>query len=171
MGEQAHTFDKWRERRPGEVCGGEAESIHAAHIAAERPGITSLARERLRLPDDWQAVIWTREGEHPDYWGMSVEGGVCPPKTRGKYKGAPNWRAATLKRKFSATDAEVKAHIAKWERRTGKCEQCVGTGWRSFGWGCEVGHRYVPCTRCGWTGSFSEVLARAAIQRATGGES
>lgn len=155
----AYDRDRWTERQPGEIRGDEAADVHARQRAIERPDIESLARQRLKLPPEWRAVIWSREGDYPDCWGMSVEGGVCPPKTRGKYKGSPNWKAATLKRKFVATDAEVAAHVKQWERRTGNCERCLGTGWRSFGWGCEIGHRYVPCKRCAATGKATTASA------------
>lgn len=152
------------DRRPGELRGEEASEIEARHRAVEGPGMASLARERFGLPDDWKVMIWQVEGDYPNSWGQTVEGGVCPPKLTGKHKGSPNWSKATMKRKLTVSDAELEAHIAAWEARTGLHAPCKGTGMRWIGWGVETGARYAPCKKCEGLG------VNPAIAKATAGE-
>lgn len=129
------------------------DEIKAAMDAVTRtPTLEQMAREAMDLPPEWNWFRMQCEGQHPDYWGMTIEGGVAPPKTRGKNAGKPNWRKATLVRKFTATDAQRKAWLRTWEADTGKCHECWGTGWRWAGWNYETGNRYERCRHCDATG-------------------
>lgn len=118
------------------------------------------ARELLGVPREWRWSVMKREGKHPDYWGVTLEGGVYPPKTRGKYKGQPNFRAGTHLRKITITDAMHHAWLREWEASEGKCSTCWGTGARWAGWSAVDGDRYEPCKRCNETGL--PPLAKAA---------
>lgn len=137
----------------------DARSQHAAPPRSlnseplKRPPTTEQqAREALGMPPEWMVMTWAREGKFPDYWGLSVEGGVAPPKLSGKHKGKPNWAKATMIRKVIFADAQVDAWLEQWERDEGLCHRCEGTGHAWAGWNCETGNRYAPCRRCHATG-------------------
>jgi hypothetical protein len=49
-------------------------------------------------------------------------------------------------------DDDLKAEVSRFEKETGRCAKCNGTGQQWQGWNHERGNRYEPCTRCGATG-------------------
>lgn len=129
--------------------GAEGDWVRAAHDANPAPGIESLVRRRFNLPAEWQGIIFKRLGYTPENQGgvgLQVEGGVCPPKARGRYKGSPNWSKATNKITFSASWADLEQHTREWEAETGLCAKCRNTGWKWAGWNHERGTRYTRCS-------------------------
>lgn len=110
------------------------------------------AKELLGAPREWQWSMMRREGDWPNCWGVTIEGGVCPPKTRGPNKGRPNWRKATHKRVITLTDEMHRAWLRAWEAAERKCWVCWGTGERWTSWSVATGDSYEPCKRCGASG-------------------
>jgi RecJ-like exonuclease len=70
---------------------------------------------------------------------------VTPLVSKGPNKGRPNWRKMdqATERVVIITVAEHEAWKLEWERKTGNCAECVGTGitaWERL------------CRRCGGSG-------------------
>lgn len=113
------------------------------------------ARERYRLPDEWQWYRLERLGAHPDYIGTLITGAVCAAVfTRGARKGTPNWsrRDRTTEASIPILDADHKEWLLAWEVKTGQCHRCEGAGEEWGGWNKEKGNWSVPCRRCDATG-------------------
>ncbi len=83
-----------------------------------------------------------------------IVGAVAPPKTRGKYKGQPNWRKMdkTTRRTVYITPVQNDVWCKLWEEKTGKCRECTGSGETFSGWSVRDGTRTRVCSRCGGNG-------------------
>jgi hypothetical protein len=129
---------------------------------------TEHARELVAMPPEWDAYEWEaigRERASDEAKLIRVTGAVAPLKTRGKYKGYPNWEKldrGTVKTAYF-TPAEHEAWMLEWERKTGKCSDCMGRGERSVGWSAAEGTRYKPCGKCGATGKTANVTQQSPI--------
>lgn len=100
--------------------------------------------------DGWVGVNWRRaEG------GSVVQGYVCDGVyLRGPKKGKPRMdrKIAGTERTVILTDAEMEAHAEKYERDTGKCYRCKGTGQIQTGFSVANGSSMAECGCCGATG-------------------
>ena len=118
--------------------------------------MNECARERAGMPVGWR---WFRFESRPPEGPAQIlilTGCMEPqPITRGKYKGTPNWkkRDRTTERTVYITPAERDEWLLKWERKTGKCSDCSGTGVRWCGWSGKHGAKYEPCKKCEATGN------------------
>lgn len=77
-------------------------------------------RERLGLPD-WKTRRWELlGGDNPSNQVSRLDGGVYPPKTRGKNQGEPNWRRpqAGTAQTIYITPMEHSEWLKGWEART-----------------------------------------------------
>lgn len=133
-----------------------------AAVEARRPGYEQIAREMLGMPPEWQVMRWEAKGKHPNYYGVLVTGAIPGVLTRGPRKGKPNWRKRTMEASVTIMDAVEKAWIAAWERDTGHCHECFGSGLRFSSWSASEGHTYVPCKRCNATG-LATLQSEAAL--------
>jgi hypothetical protein len=100
----------------------------------------------------WAPYLW--EAADGANRAIIITGAVAPLLTRGKNKGQPNWRTMdrdTVSR-VVLSESERHEYCAAWERETGKCSECVGTGEVSNGWSREHGARYKTCPKCNGTG-------------------
>ena len=124
--------------------------------------LTEHARELVAMPPEWDAYEWEvigRESASTEAKLYRVVGAVAQLKTRGKYKGHPNWDKLdrdTVKTAYF-TPAEHEAWVLEWERKTGLCAECTGSGQRSVGWSAAGGKRYKPCSKCEATGKTANV--------------
>lgn len=50
------------------------------------------------------------------------------------------------------TGRDIDDARAAWEKETGKCYQCAGTGQEACGCNVKTGHRFRQCRECGGTG-------------------
>lgn len=113
------------------------------------------AREKAAMPDTWAIHTWECFPKSTDktlYY--QVTGIIAPLKTKGKNKGAPNWRAGdkTTERTVILTVAEHEAWIAGWELKTGLCSNCLGEGQTLKSWTIANGPEYRQCVECQGTG-------------------
>jgi hypothetical protein len=124
---------------------------------------TEHARELMAMPPEWDAYEWEaigRERASDEAKLIRVAGAVAPLKTRGKYKGYPNWDKldkGTIRTAYFTPD-EHEAWLAQWETKTGKCANCMGSGEQFAGWSAEGGTRHKPCKKCGATGKPANVI-------------
>lgn len=118
---------------------------------------TEHARELLGMPPEWDSYHLEAIGHTPDDSAtklIRVTGAVAPMKTRGKYKGLPNWdkRDPATDKTAYFTPEEHDRWVQEWEKKTGKCSDCTGSGKRYAGWSVAEGTTYKPCKTCGETG-------------------
>ena len=109
------------------------------------------ARESAGMPEAW--VAWKYEAirdEKNECIAIKVTGAVCPTIQRGKRKGSPNFGKAD-----GATNRVVTLGMSShnqwcddWEKRTGKCQECLGDGQVFKSWDRVNGVQYKPCQRC-----------------------
>ncbi len=124
-----------------------APEVVAEQLPAGPPNFRLiLARQHLQAGEDW---LWCRmeyidEGQ---FAGTLIEGGV----PRIGADGNARWLGVPLDKVFVRED-EVRAAEMAYERETGNCFHCAGSGTRNAGWHHERGHEYRDCARCGATG-------------------
>jgi hypothetical protein len=85
-----------------------------------------------------------------------IQGAVCDAVfTRGPRQGSPNWskRDPSTEREIALTGLQIRQFEMQWERKSGKCSVCLGTGKRWCGWSVDNGNRFRPCDRCNETGA------------------
>ena len=115
--------------------------------------MTEHARELLKAPPEWDVYKWEAIGGSRDTPTklLRLDGAVAPAKTRGKYKGRPDWKAADKATERTAyfTPQEHAEWRKGWELRTGKCSECVGIGEVFQSWHFERGTTYRTCACCG----------------------
>ena len=109
------------------------------------------------MPPEWGAYELEAIGSTADNNKAKlfrVTGAVAPLKTRGKYKGLPNWekRDMTTVKTAYFTPEEHDRWVLEWEKKTGKCSDCTGSGKQFAEWSVTEGMRYKPCNKCGGTG-------------------
>lgn len=115
------------------------------------------AREKGKLPPDWEFYKWRSMPESRQYLEPclyhEITGAVAPIKTKGKNKGRRDWDKMdkATKRVIVITPEEHETWLQEWERKTGKCNRCVGEGQtvKSFGVG---GTTYRECATCKGSG-------------------
>lgn len=127
--------------------------------------LTEHAKELLGMPPEWDAYEFEAIGRTADNREaklIRVAGAVAPPKTRGKYKGLPNWdkRDPATEKTAYFTPAEHEEWTRQWEQKNGKCAECLGRGEKIAGWSAASGTRYKPCEKCGSTGKAPNVELR-----------
>lgn len=92
----------------------------------------------------WSKIEYIGEGEGA---GALIEGGVPNLDHEGKRR----WTGVVLDRVF-VSEAQVAAEALAWERSTGKCLACGGSGQENTGWCHKDGEKYRTCTRCNGDG-------------------
>ena len=115
------------------------------------------AREKAGVPE-WQAYFFACMPPTRNHLYFEVRGGVYPPVASGPRKGKPNWKkpVAGTERTLYIPVAEHDAWVAEWERTTGNCSECVGTGERIASVSKAEGQKMRPCRACGGTGKVSQ---------------
>lgn len=109
-----------------------------------------IARRKLGVSDAWRWWEIRRIGMTND---ALLIGAVPAGFTKA---GRPKWPSRANSQEVVITDAEMTAEKEAWERATGKCHNCYGTGQESAGWSLAEGPRYRDCPRCGTTGHASQ---------------
>lgn len=111
------------------------------------------AREKANMPDEWRAYYWEclPHGKPSEYYQFT--GAVVPIHVGGPLNGLPNWtrKDAATWRTVEFTAEEHKAFCADWEKRTGKCNECMGKGETIASSGVS-GTKYRECHRCKGSG-------------------
>ena len=107
-----------------------------------------VARKKLNQPQEWQMCGWERIG---DSYDLLVEGGIPRLLKSGPRKGMRTWRDSKIN-KVCVTEAEEIQEKLNYEKETGKCCKCSGSGSMWYEWNHIDGNKYKPCNRCGATG-------------------
>ena len=89
---------------------------------------------------------------HPDSVQCIIEGSIPRLLKSGPNKGRKTHRDNTEYKRVLVTNAEVYEERVRFERETGYCSECFGSGLQQHGWDRETGRRYKGCSRCGATG-------------------
>jgi hypothetical protein len=84
---------------------------------------------------------------------VELEGGECPLKTRGKNKGCPDFSKLQFRTTFTVTAVEVSQWEAEYERETGNCKKCCGSGKAAASYSVVSGMTYRDCCRCQGSGA------------------
>lgn len=113
------------------------------------------ARQLVNMPADWEVYDFEAIGGTPAKL-IRVTGAIAPFKTRGKGKGQRNWkkRDKSTERTAYFTPEEHRLFLECWEKTTGKCSACIGTGEVFARWSVDNGTEYKPCSKCGATGTL-----------------
>lgn len=115
---------------------------------------TEWLKERYNLPEDW---VWhSFESIGTDYSHTIFKGGVYRHAIqRGKYKGRTDYKRPDPGTEMALVmeDAVFMAWLPVWEKRTGKCSVCHGSGQKWTGWSAAEGNHYIDCPRCDATGN------------------
>lgn len=84
-----------------------------------------------------------------------VTGAVCTALFKsGPRKGQTKWakRDRSTQREIVVTREQIRERRAQWQRDSGKCVDCYGTGAAIAGWSVDEGTFTRPCGRCKATG-------------------
>ena len=113
------------------------------------------AREKAGMPESWCMYRWEcfpKTADKTLYY--QVTGIVAPLKTKGKNKGRRNWRAGdkSTERVVILPVSDHEAWVAEWEKKTGNCAECTGTGRIMKRWSAASGAEYRPCGKCNGSG-------------------
>jgi hypothetical protein len=117
----------------------------------------TYSRDELGMPETWRIFKWEAVGPvHGPRAAQSVVvcGAIVPDKTRGKYKGCPDWKSRDKRDDISLAIPmlALDAFKLKWEANHNACHKCGGDGQELAGWSSTEGSRYRPCSRCNATG-------------------
>ena len=115
--------------------------------------IEIAARKKLGAEAGWRAFEFeaVRKGK------IRVTGSVpIGVYTTGKMKGHPIWGKRKDAQKVVITGAEVDAAQANYERETGLCWKCEGSGQEWVGWSRDAGDKHQPCRCCSATGKAAK---------------
>ena len=112
------------------------------------------AREKANMQPEWRAYKWKcypQDASETIYY--EITGITAPLKTKGVNKGRPNWDKGdkTTLRIVNILVDEHDNWVNEWEKRTGKCSECTGSGKTIKSSGIE-GTTYRTCKRCNGTG-------------------
>lgn len=102
---------------------------------------------RKRAVERWCPYLWERVGAD------SIVTGAVPLRyySKGKRKGEPDLTGAISER-VVVTRAEIDQAAADYERETGQCWDCKGSGQIQVGYSTATGAVHEACARCGGTG-------------------
>ncbi len=105
-------------------------------------------------PAGWQWLSLDAVGADRKTGGVVIKGGVFSSLLKsGKNKGKPNFAKADAgtAREILVTFADLDAFREQWERDSGKCYQCGGSGETVASSGV-AGRTFTKCRRCRGTG-------------------
>lgn len=132
-----------------------SERVIPEAAIARPPTPEQHAREMLKLSPDWRVFSWRAIGDPGKSVGILITGAVCTETIqRGPWKGTPNWKKRDRATEIPVTvfDVQHQSWLAAWERDTGLCHGCQGSGSVFASWSTTEGTKYRPCARCNATG-------------------
>ena len=111
--------------------------------------IMNVAAEKVSI-EGWQGYSWDRlDG------GDSLVVGCVPDGvfSRGPRKGQPRFNkpVSGTTKKIAVSYTEMQAAAERYEKETGNCWHCKGTGEGFKGWHHETGEKRDTCPKCGGT--------------------
>jgi hypothetical protein len=118
-------------------------------------GFTGVAaHKKLTAPDTtFRFLIW----EKTDDGGSILKGGPTRIVTRGPRKGRPTFVDKKRTTTIIVTRSEEDAARAEYERSTGYCSFCVGSGREFARWDHLTGSWFRSCQKCNGTGKVKLV--------------
>ena len=135
------------------------------------PDFYNLIAKERGMPDGWKWNVLKAVGENRERGGVLVVGAVCTATyTRGKRKGWPNWskRDKSTERELFIAFADYDERVAAWERETGFCSHCDGTGQMTAS--VSIGGKtFRPCSKCNATGRKPTAETAGAESESTNG--
>jgi hypothetical protein len=131
------------------------EQPASSPAVVDRPNLYELhAREKAGLPQEWRLYKWElfpKAG--PDFLYVQITGAVALTKyTKGPRKGRTNWSQKSCQKTVILVRQEHEEWCREWERKTGKCQRCYGTGQSWAGWNHLTGDAWRDCRKCNATG-------------------
>lgn len=119
--------------------------------------IEDRLRQEYSLPDGfefWKWKCFPESGGETIY--VEFTGGVVPPFKSGPRKGKPNYRNATGNRVFNVTVEQARQWESDYERETGRCRVCRGSGEELKKLNCITGEKVMRvCRRCNGDSDFA----------------
>lgn len=122
---------------------------------ARRDLLEDHARERAGMSPEWKMYRWEKQPANGTSTFVNVTGAVCSAVFKaGPRKGYTNWSKLdkTTECTVSLGLNEHKEWLGEWERKTGQCNECQGSGQQPAGWTRAEGPLYRACPRCLATG-------------------
>lgn len=118
-----------------------------------RPDFYQMFAESKGVPAGWKWHGWSTNSDEVPNGFLKLKG--CVPSgvyIRGPRKGRPNFSKPVegTRRVLFIDLQELDAFVDEWEKSTGSCRHCGGTGLEWAGWNRETGTKYRPCG-CGRT--------------------
>ena len=116
-------------------------------LRPNRNVLNEIARKKLNAPTEWQWCKWKAVSHD-----CLLAGGVPRYVKSGKNKGQKTWRGVKLDELVIAR-TEIDAANAAYEKETGNCHACIGTGevWAGSNFVTKT-NTLRTCSRCGGTG-------------------
>lgn len=108
--------------------------------------VNNVAKNKMNIPG-WEPFAWEVIGND----GVLVTGGIPRLLKRGPRKGEKTWDGKGDK--IVVVKSEIDAEMQRYERETGKCQDCFGTGRVFAGWSAASGKRTRACKRCAGDGT------------------
>jgi len=122
--------------------------------------LDTQAKIKANMGDKWEPYSCQMLPHGGDTYELAeVSGGIAPLYVKGKRKGRHNWDKidkATIKTVY-ITIAENAEFVEKWERETGKCANCEGSGKTMQSWHHINGATYRDCRDCEGTGKTKKL--------------
>ena len=113
--------------------------------------LESAARRKLKASPEWRAFKFEAIEDWYLIEGKIPEGAYAS----GPRKGQPKWGAGDGQ-KTILTAEDVDEEMELYERTTGLCRDCFGSGKVMLGWSKEKGKTFRRCPRCGESGKAAE---------------
>ena len=130
--------------------------------SVERPCLYEVhAREKAGMPPEWELYSYKcMPPGGPETHYMELTGAVVPKVTKGKRAGKPNYakRDKTTVRVVYITPKEHDDWMAAWEKKTGMCSRCTGTGEILQSISVTDGAKYRECPKCKGARTPNELL-------------
>jgi hypothetical protein len=133
-------------------CEGQKERLNLYEVHA---------REKAGMPEEWKVFRWEcfpKSGQEETIY-VEVTGAVALIKYQsGPRKGKTNWSKCSSRKTVVLPVEAHKQWCDEWERRTGLCQECTGTGELLKRVSVKDGVEYRPCGKCRGTGKAPSVL-------------
>jgi hypothetical protein len=107
--------------------------------------MSEAAREKFNLPEEWR---WAQSEAIPG--GFLLKGNTTTEKKKrdGTFKTV--WKRPLDK--YIITKEDTQQCEKNYEKSTGNCAYCEGTGKHCCGWNKDTGSEYETCSKCTGTG-------------------
>jgi hypothetical protein len=113
-----------------------------------------MVREKFGLPPEWKAVEFECLPRSGPTAVLRMRGGVYPPKKSGINKGRPNYRNGIREIEDYISFRDLEEYGERWQRETGNCNECMGSGQVLKSWHHIHGTTFKPCSKCRGTGKI-----------------